>query len=129
MYIQSQASKKQLAQLWSRRFLQATLDKKLSNAEKMASAYGPIRAGWATSMLRLDAYRQVFEALVSTMTTYKPILSKIKVEYDAALEDALRSSYDNIHMRASLAVSEAHLQRAVDVALQVRPVQCFCFEN
>lgn len=100
--------------------LQAALDTKLSIAEKMASAYGPVRAGWAASMLRLDAYRQTFESLVHSMTTYKPILDAIKGVYDSAVEDALRVSYENIQMRAALAVSDARLSKAVDAALQVR---------
>ena len=70
-------------------------------------------------MLRLDAYRQAFDALVNSLTTYKPLLTRLKAEYDAALEDALRSSYENIHMRAALAVSEAQLGKVVDAALQV----------
>lgn len=34
------------------------------------------------------------------------MLMRIKHEYDAALDDALASVYDNVHMRAELASAE-----------------------
>lgn len=98
--------------------LQAILERKLASAEKLAAAYGPMRAGWAASMLRLDAYRQVFEALVNSMTTYKPLLMRIKHEYDIALEDALKSSYQNIQMRAELTDAQIQQAKSVESALQ-----------
>lgn len=98
--------------------VQAILERKLASAEKVAAAYGPMRAGWAASMLRLDAYRQVFEALVNSMTTYKPLLVRVKREYDAALEEALKSSYQNIQMRAELTDARAQQIKSVDAALQ-----------
>jgi chromosome segregation ATPase len=98
--------------------MQAILERKLASAEKVAQAYGPMRAGWAASMLRLDAYRQVFEALVNSMTTYKPLLTRIKREYDSALEEALKSSYQNIQMRADLTDARAQQIKSVDSALQ-----------
>lgn len=49
-------------------------------------------------------------------TTYKPLLHKIKLEYDAALDEALKSSHENIIMRAELAVAEQRRARAVEEA-------------
>lgn len=48
---------------------------------------------------RLDAYRQAFEAFIHSFTTYRPLLLRIKAQYDAALDDALESMQENIHMR------------------------------
>jgi hypothetical protein len=97
--------------------VQEFLDKKLKVADERALAYGPIRSGWAASMLRLDAYRQVFEVLINSMTTYKPILRKIKKQYDMAVEDALKTFFENIHMRSEVSMAEATMDRAVDKAL------------
>lgn len=46
---------------------------------------------------------QVFDAFLHSFTTYRSILMRVKHEYDAALDDALASVYDNVHMRAELA--------------------------
>jgi hypothetical protein len=59
--------------------------------------------GWRLScvavLVRLDAYRQAFEAFIHSFTTYRPLLLRIKSQYDAALDDALESAQENIHMR------------------------------
>ena len=56
--------------------------------------------------MRTDAYRQVFDAFLHSFTTYRSVLMRIKYEYDAALDDALASVYDNVHMRSELASAE-----------------------
>ena len=50
--------------------------------------------------------KQVFDAFLHSFTTYRSVLSRIKNEYDAALDDALASIYDNVHMRAEMASAE-----------------------
>ena len=62
------------------------------------------RSTLATANLALDAYRQVFEAFIHSFTTYRPLLLKIRGAYEEALQDALSSQADNIHMKAQLAV-------------------------
>jgi hypothetical protein len=52
---------------------------------------------------------QVFDAFLHSFTTYRSLLMRIKSEYDAALDDALASVYDNVHMRAELAIAEERL--------------------
>ena len=58
----------------------------------------------AASNLVLDAHRQVFEAFIHSFTTYRPLLLGIKEAYEEALQDALASQAENIHMKAQLAV-------------------------
>lgn len=68
-------------------------------------------------MLRLDAYRQVFDILINSMTTYKPILRQIRKHYDAALENAVKTSFDNMHLRSEISIAESKKQKAVDDTL------------
>lgn len=68
-------------------------------------------------MLRLDAYRQVFDILINSMTTYKPVLRKIRKHYDASLENALKTSFDNMHLRSEISLAESKKRRAVDDTL------------
>ena len=58
---------------------------------------------------------QVFDAFLHSFTTYRSILMRIKHEYDAALDDALASVYDNVHMRAELASAEEMMVRRARV--------------
>ena len=62
---------------------------------------------------------QVFEILVNAMTTYKPLLKRIKRQYDRALEDAMKSSFENIHLKSEFAAAESNLSKAVDDALNL----------
>lgn len=59
----------------------------------------------------------MFEILINAMTTYKPILKKIKRQYDWALEDAMKTSFENIHLKSEVAAAELNLSKAVDQAL------------
>eukprot|EP00892_Ulva_mutabilis_P010516 jgi/Ulvmu1/7837/UM004_0067.1 len=95
----------------------AYLRKRLAKAETKATVYGPLQASWAEHMLRVDVYRQVFEILINAMTTYKPLLKRIKRQYDWALEDAMKSSFENIHLKSEVAAAELNLGKAVDEAL------------
>ena len=79
--------------------MQDLLDKKLKACDKRAAAYGPLRESWAAATLRLDAHRQVFETLINSMTTYRPVLTRIRQQYDAALDEALKVSYEGVHMQ------------------------------
>ncbi|CAG9463888.1 unnamed protein product [Pedinophyceae sp. YPF-701] len=58
----------------------------------------------------------VFEAFIQAFTTYKPLLSAIKREYDSVLDDSLKSAHENVVMRAELAVAEQRKNRAVEEA-------------
>lgn len=49
---------------------------------------------------------QVFDAFLHSFTTYRSLLMRIKGVYDTALDDALASVFDNVHMQADLAMSE-----------------------
>lgn len=51
------------------------------------------------------------------MTTYKPLLKKIKRQYDCALEDAMKTSFENIHLKSEVAAAQLNLSKAVDQAL------------
>ena len=74
------------------------------NSCRLQAAYAqPGRSSLATANLVLDAHRQVFEAFIHSFTTYRPLLLKIRGAYEEALQDALNSQADNIHMKAQLA--------------------------
>ena len=97
--------------------MQALLARKLYAANEKAQRYGPVQSGWAASMLRLDVYRQVFDILINSMTTYKPVLRKIRKHYDASLETALKTSFDNMHLRSEISLAESKKRKAVDDTL------------
>ena len=61
---------------------------------------------YSSSILPHPFPPQVFDAFLHSFTTYRSMLMRIKYEYDAALDDALASVYDNVHMRSELASSE-----------------------
>eukprot|EP00878_Enallax_costatus_P041414 GHUV01048172.1.p1 GENE.GHUV01048172.1~~GHUV01048172.1.p1 ORF type:complete len:101 (+),score=15.27 GHUV01048172.1:249-551(+) len=42
--------------------------------------------------------------LISSMTTYRPLLLRIKQAYEAALVDAIASAYDHVHLQAELSL-------------------------
>lgn len=72
---------------------------------RLQAAYGQQdRSSLTTANLVLDAHRQVFEAFIHSFTTYRPLLLKVRGAYEEALQDALTSQADNIHMKAQLAV-------------------------
>lgn len=87
------------------RRLEALLEEKLSAVGRVGAA----SQGFAATQMRVEAHRQVFDAFLHSFTTYRSLLLRIKHEYDVALDDALASVYDNVHMRAELAVAEERL--------------------
>ena len=71
---------------------------------RLKAAYGQKDTNTlVTANLTLDAHRQVFEAFIHSFTTYRPLLLKVRQAFEEALEDALSSQADNIHMKAQLA--------------------------
>ncbi|KIZ07805.1 hypothetical protein MNEG_0163 [Monoraphidium neglectum] len=50
------------------------------------------------------------------MTTYRPLLLRVKAAYDPVLRDAAASTYDNVHLRGELARAPAELAVAVEEA-------------
>ncbi|KXZ47084.1 hypothetical protein GPECTOR_38g321 [Gonium pectorale] len=92
--------------------LEALLEEKLSLVERLGNG----NKGFAAAQLRADAFRQVFDAFLHSFTTYRSLLLRIKQEYDVALDDALASLYDNVHMKAELAVVEERMLSAVEQA-------------
>ena len=96
--------------------MQEVLEKKLVAADQRAASFGPLQTDWAGSTLRTDAYRQVFELLINSMTTYKHILLTIRQQYDAALDHALKASYSCNIIKAELAVAEDEQGEAVGAA-------------
>ncbi|KAG1675143.1 hypothetical protein FOA52_003366 [Chlamydomonas sp. UWO 241] len=89
--------------------LEALLEEKLSLVDRVGSA----SKGFAATQMRTDAYRQVFDAFLHSFTTYRSLLMRVKHAYDAALDDALASVYDNVHMRAELAAAEEMMDTCV----------------
>ncbi len=55
--------------------------------------------------------RATFLFLLHSFTTYRSLLLRIKQEYDVALDDGLSSLYDNVHMKAELAVVDERMVR------------------
>ena len=96
--------------------LEQMLSEKLRANERMVSGPSHGKGSKSAANLRLDAHRQVFEAFVQAFATYKPLLSRIKNEYDAILDDSLRSAHENVVMRAELAIAEQRKNRAVEEA-------------
>ncbi|KAG2501135.1 hypothetical protein HYH03_000953 [Edaphochlamys debaryana] len=92
--------------------LEALLEEKLSLVERLGNG----NKGFAAAQLRTDAFRQVFDAFLHSFTTYRSLLLRIKQEYDVALDDALASLYDNVHMKAELAVVDERMATAVQQA-------------
>jgi hypothetical protein len=41
---------------------------------------------------------------IASMTTYRPLLLRIKQAYDTALEDAAGSAYDHVHLQTELSL-------------------------
>ncbi len=81
---------------------------------RLQAAYGQQdTSSLTTANLVLDAHRQVFEAFIHSFTTYRPLLLKVRAAYEEALQDALTSQADNIHMKAQLAVLH---QRKVSIS-------------
>ncbi|GFH07378.1 TSNAXIP1_N domain-containing protein [Haematococcus lacustris] len=74
--------------------LEALLDDKLSLIDNIGAG----NKGFAAIQLRTDAHRQAV--------------------YDAALDDALASIYDSVHMRGELAIAEERLDTALRKARQ-----------
>lgn len=70
---------------------------------------------------------QVFDAFLHSFTTYRPLLMRVKSEYDAALDDALSSLYDNVHMKAQLAAFQKRLVSQTDchvcVLMSIHPLR------
>ena len=66
--------------------------------------------------LTLEAYRQTFEAFINAFSTYRPLLTRVKDHYDRALDQALRSEHENVHLRSELATMERRRQKAVETA-------------
>lgn len=61
----------------------------------------------------LSARAQVFDGFLHSFTTYRSLLTRIKGEYDRALDDALKSVFDHVHMQAELAASQEAMVRGV----------------
>mmetsp|Transcript_2185 Transcript_2185/g.3296 ORF Transcript_2185/g.3296 Transcript_2185/m.3296 type:complete len:272 (-) Transcript_2185:298-1113(-) len=92
--------------------LEGLLDEKLSLIDRLGSG----SKGFAAAQLRTDAYRQVFDAFLHSFTTYRSLLLRVKQEYDVALDDALASLYDNVHMKAELEVRQERMEAALHEA-------------
>jgi len=52
----------------------------------------------------LAAYHKVFELLLASLTTYKPLLLRIKHAYDEALTDAAEAACDNVYLHSKLSM-------------------------
>jgi hypothetical protein len=65
--------------------------------------------------------RQAFEGFLQAMTTYRPLLLRVKAAYDPVLRDAAASTYDNVHLRGELARAPAELVRAHERVVALSP--------
>lgn len=82
-------------------------------------SYGEVEGGGGydpNGTLTLEAYRQTFEAFINAFSTYRPLLTRVKDHYDRALDQALRSEHENVHLRSELAALERRRQKAVETA-------------
>ncbi|KAF6253169.1 hypothetical protein COO60DRAFT_1670071 [Scenedesmus sp. NREL 46B-D3] len=68
---------------------------------------------WGAAKLNVDVYRRVFHMFIASMTTYRPLLLRIKTAYDTALEDAAGSAYDHVHLQAELSLMPQRHAEAV----------------
>jgi len=97
--------------------LEAFLEDQIAQAERMAATEERVRHvdrdEGVTANMRLDAHRQCFQAFIQAFTTYRPLLTRIKNEYDHALDVALRSECENSQMRLELSQAEARQARMV----------------
>lgn len=96
--------------------LEIMLSDKLRAAEKLSTPGGTLGKAPVAANMSLDAHRQCFDAFIQAFNTYKPLLNKIKQEYDTALDAALRAEHENIHMRAELKMFEKKNARSVEEA-------------
>jgi hypothetical protein len=55
---------------------------------------------------------------IASMTTYRPLLLRIKQAYDTALEDAAGSAYDHVHLQTELSLMP---QRHVSAIYVLQP--------
>lgn len=64
-----------------------------------------------TDSLSSSSLLQVYDAFLHSFTTYRSLLLRVKSEYDIALDDALASLYDNVHMKAEMTMVKEHMVR------------------
>ena len=93
--------------------LESLLAEKLRLTEKLTESSGADAE--ATDALRLEAYRQTFEAFINAFSTYRPLLTKVKEHYDRALDRASIRA-ENAALRAEVAASERRRAREVESA-------------
>lgn len=70
----------------------------------------------AAACLKLDVYRQVFDAFIAGFEAYRPLLTQVKDSYDAALKQGLQCALENINLRADLAAAADVQADAVNLA-------------
>eukprot|EP00238_Polyblepharides_amylifera_P012448 CAMPEP_0196581856 /NCGR_PEP_ID=MMETSP1081-20130531/36026_1 /TAXON_ID=36882 /ORGANISM="Pyramimonas amylifera, Strain CCMP720" /LENGTH=181 /DNA_ID=CAMNT_0041902235 /DNA_START=41 /DNA_END=583 /DNA_ORIENTATION=- len=64
--------------------------------------------------MKLDAHRQCFELFMNAFSTYRPLLTRIKSQYDQAIDSALKSEADNIQLRQQVVAVESSKLRAIE---------------
>lgn len=100
--------------------LELFLEEKLRQSDRLVNSKGsqgrmaPPRQ--SAINMRLDAHRQCLELFINAFSTYRPLLQRIKEQYDVALDAALKSEQENMQLRADLIALEQSKQRAIEEA-------------
>lgn len=88
--------------------------------EALAHHHGselPATAAKQRALRELNAYHQVFELLMASLTTYRPLLLRIKHTYDDALQDAAAAACDNAYLHSKLSIMPHKHVRALGTLL------------
>lgn len=65
----------------------------------------------ADAFTRMDAHRQTFHALVNALTTYRPVMLRVKQAYDAMLDRATASMQLHKQLSAKLTVARTAISK------------------
>eukprot|EP01025_Chloroclados_australasicus_P008506 TRINITY_DN1302_c2_g2_i2.p3 TRINITY_DN1302_c2_g2~~TRINITY_DN1302_c2_g2_i2.p3 ORF type:complete len:249 (-),score=19.78 TRINITY_DN1302_c2_g2_i2:509-1255(-) len=83
--------------------LQNELRIQLRQAEQMISTQGHnIKQHYAPSNLQFQAHQNVFAKFIKAFPSYESLLTEIKTVMDESIEDGIRSSFENVHLRRKL---------------------------
>ncbi|KAA6423704.1 MAG: hypothetical protein FRX49_06275 [Trebouxia sp. A1-2] len=70
----------------------------------------------AAVCLKLDVYREIFEAFIDGFAAYRPLLAQVKDAYDTALQQGLQCALENMDLRSELAAAANVQAQAVSLA-------------
>ncbi|KAL0026569.1 hypothetical protein WJX77_006982 [Trebouxia sp. C0004] len=70
----------------------------------------------AAVCLKLDVYREIFEAFIDGFAAYRSLLTQVKDAYDTALQQGLQCALENMDLRSELAAAANVQAQAVSLA-------------